>query len=154
MQVGMAHFHDDVFLTITYSNFLIEVQNNYQSGVTQLQQAKKLEPSMSDRFAIFVREQEHKQKAQSQSSGESAVDLVSYVEFQRNYRLLLRAHKGSLYATRHFWKQLLHHDVSFSALARAFRSIEVNKTKADRTYKMVLDRCVPCGCSCTRWLKL
>ncbi|KAG2450719.1 hypothetical protein HYH02_004557 [Chlamydomonas schloesseri] len=140
LKVGLAHFHDDVFLTITYSNFLIEVQNNYQSGVTQLQQAKKLEPSMSDRFAIFVREQEHKQKAQSQSSGESAVDLVSYVEFQRNYRLLLRAHKGSLYATRHFWKQLLHHDVSFSALARAFRSIEVNKTKADRTYKMVLDR--------------
>ncbi len=129
-----------MFLTITYSNFLIEVQNNYQSGVTQLQQAKKLEPSMSDRFAIFVREQEHKQKAQSQSSGESAVDLVSYVEFQRNYRLLLRAHKNALYATRHFWKQLLHHDVSFNALARAFRAIEVGKTKADRTYKMVLDR--------------
>ncbi|KAG2493479.1 hypothetical protein HYH03_008295 [Edaphochlamys debaryana] len=140
LKVGQAHFHDDVFLTITYSNFLIEVQNNYQSGVTQLQQAKKLEPSMSDRFAIFVREQEHKQKAQSQSSGESAVDLVSYVEFQRNYRLLLRAHKSALYATRHFWKQLLHHDVSFNALARAFRQIEVSKTKADRTYKMVLDR--------------
>ncbi|GFR48517.1 hypothetical protein Agub_g10412 [Astrephomene gubernaculifera] len=140
LKVGQAHFHDDVFLTITYSNFLIEVQNNYQSGVTQLQQAKKLEPSISDRFAIFVREQEHKQKAQSQSSGESAVDLVSYVEFQRNYRLLLRAHKSALYATRHFWKQLLHHDVSFNALARAFRQIEVSKTKADRTYKMVLDR--------------
>ncbi|GLI64845.1 hypothetical protein VaNZ11_008226 [Volvox africanus] len=140
IKVGLAQFHDDVFLTITYSNFLIEVQNNYQSGVTQLQQAKKLEPSISDRFAIFVREQEHKQKAQSQSSGESAVDLVSYVEFQRNYRLLLRAHKGALYATRHFWKQLLHHDVSFNALARAFRQIEVSKTKADRTYKMVLDR--------------
>ncbi|GLC33063.1 hypothetical protein PLESTB_000374500 [Pleodorina starrii] len=140
IKVGLAQFHDDVFLTITYSNFLIEVQNNYQSGVTQLQQAKKLEPPISDRFAIFVREQEHKQKAQSQSSGESAVDLVSYVEFQRNYRLLLRAHKSALYATRHFWKQLLHHDVSFNALARAFRQIEVSKTKADRTYKMVLDR--------------
>lgn len=57
LQIGLAHFHDDVFLTITYSNFLIEVQSNYQSGVQQLQNAKKLEPSISDRFAIFVREQ-------------------------------------------------------------------------------------------------
>ncbi len=55
-------------------------------------------------------------------------------------RLLLRAHKQALYATRHFWKQLLHHDVSFQCLARAFRNIEETKTKADRTYKMVLDR--------------
>ena len=35
---------------------------------------------------MFCREQEHKQKAQSASVGESAGDLVSYVEFQRNYR--------------------------------------------------------------------
>jgi hypothetical protein len=34
--------------------------------------------------------QEHKQKAQSQSSGESAVDLVSYVEFQVGYVTMFR----------------------------------------------------------------
>lgn len=54
--------------------------------------------------------------------------------------MLLNAHKQALYATRHFWKQLLHHDVSFQSLAKAFRNIEVSKAKADRTYKMILDR--------------
>ncbi len=35
---------------------------------------------------------------------------------------------------------LLHHDVSFTSLAKAFRNIEQSVAKADRTYKMVLDR--------------
>lgn len=103
-QSGLQRFPNDVFLTITYSSFLMEVQSNYSTGHTQLQAAKKLQPGMSDQFAIFVREQEHKQKAQSQSTGEGTVDLVSYVEFQRNYGLLLKAHKRSLSATKSFWK--------------------------------------------------
>lgn len=43
-------------------------------------------PSLHERFAIFVREQEHRQKATIATSGEMSTDLVSYVEFQRNYR--------------------------------------------------------------------
>lgn len=43
-------------------------------------------PSLHERFAIFVREQEHHQKAATATSGEASTDLVSYVEFQRNYK--------------------------------------------------------------------
>lgn len=52
--------------------------------------------NLSYRFSIFTREQEHKQKAAVSSSGESAADLVSYVEFQRNYRCggITKAHCG------------------------------------------------------------
>ncbi len=52
------------------------------------QNAKKMpNPSFLERFCLFIREQEHTQKASAASSGENAnVDLVSYVEFQRNYR--------------------------------------------------------------------
>jgi hypothetical protein len=43
--------------------------------------------SFLERFCIFVREQEHTQKASAATSGDNSnVDLVSYVEFQRNYR--------------------------------------------------------------------
>lgn len=48
--------------------------------------AKKLEPDWVERFGIFVREQQHMQRAHTSTTGESSVDLVSYVEFQRNYR--------------------------------------------------------------------
>ena len=66
-----------------YSSFLIDVEQSYQSGYKLLQTAKKASPSLSERFAIFSREQQHTQKSGSKAS--MATDLVSYVEFQRNY---------------------------------------------------------------------
>lgn len=35
----------------------------------------------------------------------------------------------------------MHRDVSFTILTDAFNSIELTVAKADKTYKMVLDRC-------------
>jgi hypothetical protein len=55
------------------------------------QAAKKLDPSFLMRYAIFSREQQHMQKSATSAAGgggraQAATDLVSYVEFQRNYR--------------------------------------------------------------------
>lgn len=52
----------------------------------------------------------------------------------------MRAHKTALYDTRDFWRQLLQTDVSFAALSNAFNTIEASIHKADRMYRMVLDR--------------
>ena len=60
------------------------LQSSYQSGYQALQAAKKApNPSLMERFCIFIREQEHTQKTSAASSGDANVDLVSYVEFQR-----------------------------------------------------------------------
>lgn len=40
-----------------------------------------------------------------------AVDLVSYVEFQKNYRSLLEYHKAALEATRDFWRLVMRETV-------------------------------------------
>ena len=37
MKAGLAQLPGDAFMAILYSNFLIDVQGSYQSGVTQLQ---------------------------------------------------------------------------------------------------------------------
>ena len=50
-----------------------------------LDTARKMDLNLSFRFSIFTREQEHKQKSASGATGDNASDLVSYVEFQRNY---------------------------------------------------------------------
>ena len=82
-QAGLAHFSTSAFLTILYGNFMIECQDNYHSGTSQLRAAKKMNPSAIERFIIYVREQEHMLKVHQQAGGESTIDLVSYVEFQR-----------------------------------------------------------------------
>jgi hypothetical protein len=70
-----------------------------------LQTAKKADPSYLERFAIFSREQQHTQKSAGNSG--QATDLVSYVEFQRNYRLVMKVHKEALLSMRAFWMCLL-----------------------------------------------
>ena len=82
-QAGLTHFSSSAFLTILYGNFMIECQDNYHSGMSQLRAAKKMNPSAIERFIIYVREQEHMLKVHQQAGGESTIDLVSYVEFQR-----------------------------------------------------------------------
>jgi hypothetical protein len=58
--------------------------------------------------------QEHTQKESgAKSGGANTVDLVSYVEYQRNHRLVLKTHKDALYAMRHFWQCLLHSKVGW-----------------------------------------
>ncbi|KAG2501688.1 hypothetical protein HYH03_000190 [Edaphochlamys debaryana] len=139
VKAGMMELPTDPRMIILYSSFLIDVQGSYQSGYTQLQTAKKQSPGPLERFAIFSREQEHTQKV-SGANGQGAVDLVSYVEFQRNHRLVVKAHREALMAMRSFWGLLLHTNVNFNQLSRALHRIEISVKAAERAYRMVLSR--------------
>lgn len=44
------------------------------------------------------------------------LDLMSYVEFQRNYLACVRAHKAALMTQRTFWNSLLKDNISFRDL--------------------------------------
>lgn len=86
LQAGLEQFPNSAFLQIVSANFAIGVKGDVAGGHAALARAKLMKPTVSEKFYIFVREQEHKQRMQSESSGEAAVDLVSYVEFEKNYR--------------------------------------------------------------------
>jgi hypothetical protein len=87
---GLQQFPISPFMRIVYANFLIVCREQMQSGWAQLELARKMHPNLSYRFSIFTWEQEHKQKAATSSTGNNAAtDLVSYVEFQKNYKNLM-----------------------------------------------------------------
>ncbi|KAG2497033.1 hypothetical protein HYH03_005036 [Edaphochlamys debaryana] len=140
LRAGIVLFPASAFAHILYSNLLIEVQNLNQAGQSQLMAAKKLNPGYVDRFAIFVREQQRLQQAHTSTTGDAAVDLMSYVEFQRNYRLLARATQRALTAQQAFWRLLLRSQIRFSQLTASFANIEAAQERAIKTYRMVLDR--------------
>jgi protein involved in temperature-dependent protein secretion len=54
-QVGMVRLSSSAGVTIFYSSFLIEVQESYQSALSQLQLARKMSPNICQKFTIFVR---------------------------------------------------------------------------------------------------
>ncbi|WIA17635.1 hypothetical protein OEZ85_014441 [Tetradesmus obliquus] len=142
IKAGLVRFPHSGHMVLIYVNFLGSVANSQQACSSQLQAAKKLEPSWLDRYVIFVRDQQQAARLQQHSGSnmESALDLVGYVEFQHSYRQVLKAHKTALYAQRSFWKVLLHSNVSFSAVVKAFRHIEATRGRADKTYQTVLER--------------
>ena len=96
--------------------------------------------SLLERFAIFSREQEHTQKETGNKSGENTLDLVSYVEYQRNHRLILKVHKEALFAMRQFWERLLQSRVSFVSLSQCIKKIDDSVKQAERVYRQVLIR--------------
>ncbi|GFR50532.1 hypothetical protein Agub_g12802 [Astrephomene gubernaculifera] len=141
IKAGLQLFPGRCYMLILYSNYLIDVLDNSQTGYSQMAAAKQAAPGWMQRFAIFAREQEQLQRLSSaRVGGEGGVDLVSYVEYQKNHRLVIRAHKDALIATRTFWQVLLHHHVRFTALASALNEIERTVLKAEAAYKMVLSR--------------
>jgi hypothetical protein len=81
------------------------------------QVVKKMDLGFLMRFAIFSREQQHTQRsaAGSPSSGQGQ-DLVSYVEFQRNYQLALKSHREALNRMQYVWEMLLHNAIKFRGL--------------------------------------
>jgi hypothetical protein len=89
-QCALVQLPKDPYIIVLHSSFLIDVQGSYQSGYSALQAAKKQDPSFLMRYAIFTREQQHMQKSANASGAggraQAATDLVTYVEFQRNYR--------------------------------------------------------------------
>ncbi|GAB4816720.1 hypothetical protein N2152v2_003766 [Parachlorella kessleri] len=138
-KAGLAQFPNSAYLNIAYSSFLIHQRGAMQVGAGLLEVARKLEPSMGERFMIFVRDREEKQRSGSGADG-SSHDLLSYVEFQNNFKALLDVHRQALKANRNFWRQLVRKDVAFSDLTKAFATMEGAEKRADSTFKMVLDR--------------
>jgi PAS domain S-box-containing protein len=140
MKGGLSFFGSEAEMALLYASFMIDVMKTMQSGHSQLVAAKNLKPNFSQQFAIFCREQAHIQASQTAASGESSVDLVSYVEFQKNQRMLVRSHRAALLTTRDFWKLLMADNIEFRALSRALNSIEDSRTSADKAYKTMLER--------------
>jgi len=141
IQIGLAHFPEHPRMINTQANFLISIQHNYQMGPSLLQHITKLEDStQADHYAVFAREQELKERSKEQNQGVGLSDLVGYVEFQRNFRMLARAYRASLMTLKAFWTALLHEDIEFKRLVDAFAKIEASAKRTDKVFKVLLER--------------
>ncbi len=87
LKSGVQQFPRSPYARIVHANLLIGERQKMQSGWQEVDQARKLDPNLSYQFSIFTWDQEHKQKTESAHTGNSsAIDLVSFVEFKKNYK--------------------------------------------------------------------
>eukprot|EP00775_Hariotina_reticulata_P009651 gene9651-9811_t len=136
LRCAMARLPDNPYLMTLLANLLIEVKHEGQMARTQLQLAGKANPSMVDRYFIFVSQQVIKKM----SNENETMDLMGYVEFQRSYRACVQAHKKALQAQRMFWHSMLRDAVPFKDLQVSLRLMDEAKQRASSIYKRVLER--------------
>eukprot|EP00983_Pelagomonas_calceolata_P055724 1144270-Pelagomonas_calceolata.AAC.5 len=87
----------------------------------------KLKPDILDKYRIFVIAQRAKRM---KDAADGTMDLQSYVEFKRNYRMLARVHKEALQNQRDFWKLFMHSKTQESTVKKALRDLEASSSRA------------------------
>ncbi|WIA20263.1 hypothetical protein OEZ85_006098 [Tetradesmus obliquus] len=135
LKSGMARLPGDPSLLVMYANFLI-VHSNGQAARTHMQMAQRAHPSLLGLYNIFVAQQLAKQLKRD---GEG-LDLLSHVEFQRNYSACVRAHKMALMSQRQFWASLLRDTIAFKDMQRSLQHMQSAEQRASAIYKRVLER--------------
>ena len=71
-------------------------------------------------------------------AGEQVTDMITYVEYKRNYQMVLLTHRRVLYTERKFWRCLLHSNINFSTLSETFKEIYLQRDKTKDMYKSML----------------
>jgi hypothetical protein len=71
-----------------------------------------------------------KQKRESESLGDEMLDLMSYIDFQNNFKAAKRFHYKARRAIRSFWRLLLDESVNVTDLPKAFKLIDNAESKA------------------------
>ncbi|WIA34679.1 hypothetical protein OEZ86_012993 [Tetradesmus obliquus] len=136
LKCAMARLPSNPELLLLHANFLIEVHKDGQAAHAQIQLAQKSNPGLLDSYSIYAAQQMSK-KLQKESDG---LDLLGYVEFQRNYRACVRAHKLALMAQRQFWSSLLRNSVRLVDLQASIQLMEQSEQRATAVYRRVLER--------------
>ncbi|GFR46428.1 hypothetical protein Agub_g7932, partial [Astrephomene gubernaculifera] len=137
IKAGLAMFPTSAYMVLLHANFMIDVLGVSQSGSRRVQDARRLEPSLMCRFIMFVRQQSQTHK--DNNSQGATMDMLSYVEYQRKQRIVLRLHREALQAMCNFWRYLDTSNISFRQLSKALAKIEASVYQAQKAYRVVLD---------------
>jgi len=138
---GISEFPQSGALMMHYSNFLHFVQHDSVNSIAHLTKASKGSSGTVLRYVFYVRDRWHRlASASSGFGGDGAMDLLSYVEFQHQYKGVQRGHTQVLKMGRTFWRQLLRKDLKFRHLARVVVYLREAQDGANTIYRAMLER--------------
>jgi PAS domain S-box-containing protein len=123
---------------MVYANYCFGFLNNPKLGTVYLDRTRHLNPAFDIRFYLYKKDSEIQQQIQSESLGGEALNLVSYIEFQRNFKLARKFHTKAAQSIRAFWSSLLHEDMDINLLTQAFKRIDMAESKAQEHYNALL----------------
>jgi len=130
-----AHMH------LAYSNFLLEVRGNVLRAANVLNEARKLQPDVTERFAIFSRDQDAINR-QAEATGENGVTgvLGGFAAFttmlDNSNAVLARVDR----LQRSFWRALTSRNFSVERLADVMQDLNETRAKVEEAMAHMLKR--------------
>lgn len=98
LKKAIEQYPEDSFVHLTYCNYLLAFNKQLSDKAhVMLDLSRRMHPPFVDRFCIFMRDRERLQKVQAQTSGETTMDLVSYIEFQTKFKTALQVCGGRFF---------------------------------------------------------
>eukprot|EP00741_Cyanophora_paradoxa_P008210 tig00000025_g7945.t1 len=139
-QQGLKLYPKSAPVYLAYSNYLKAFKDNQQLEFTYVDRSRHLPLDFSLRYAIFRKDREKEQSSRS-DGGEGGMDLVSYVEFQKQLKAAKEGHFKCMRAMKLFWTVLQEDDeTALARLSDIFRLVDTYETMADKNYTALLQK--------------
>lgn len=133
---GLNIFPTRPAVHILNASFLMQVRGDVQGCRTHLQLAGKHNPDLLERYFLFAAHE----MAKRFKERDMGMDMMAYVEFQRNYRACVCAHKLALVSQQRFWQTMTRELITFENVQRCLEAMEKRQRQATRVYKRVMER--------------
>ena len=117
--------------------FLENVKNNKESAKYLLEEARRRNPSLSERYFIFTKLQVGK----SENSNEAGMDVAKYIKFQQMYKVIVKAHKKTLASIKSFWKLIYsNNEPALESMTKCFTRIDASESECSKLYMNALNK--------------
>eukprot|EP00883_Tetradesmus_obliquus_P009381 jgi/Sobl393_1/2054/SZX61184.1 len=137
---GAARYgREEPFMLTLQASFSIFVHRDTAMARMQLQQVDRDKAGLLLAYAQFCCGEYLKASKDAAGQG-GMLDLASFVEFARNYRSAVRAHRAALLTQRSFWRVLLKERVKYDDLEECLAALGKAELKATAVYRRVLER--------------
>eukprot|EP00002_Diphylleia_rotans_P036909 TRINITY_DN8189_c0_g1_i13.p1 TRINITY_DN8189_c0_g1~~TRINITY_DN8189_c0_g1_i13.p1 ORF type:complete len:2011 (-),score=323.31 TRINITY_DN8189_c0_g1_i13:314-6346(-) len=138
---GVEMYPESFLLQMCYINFLFFMSKQIDKFRIQAKLLNDTSPPFDVRFMVYRRNKELFQQRQSDNVGSMTMDLVSYIEFQTNYKAARKYHANALRSIRQFWILLMADDkLDIELLPRAAKHITEATASAQHYYETLLRR--------------
>eukprot|EP00698_Gefionella_okellyi_P004335 TRINITY_DN14010_c0_g1_i1.p1 TRINITY_DN14010_c0_g1~~TRINITY_DN14010_c0_g1_i1.p1 ORF type:complete len:1755 (-),score=433.27 TRINITY_DN14010_c0_g1_i1:30-5294(-) len=141
-QQGEAQFPKSAYVRMCHANFLVNyTEETAKAGEIMKLTAANHKPPFDLRFLIFSRGMDLERATVSNTLGQQTeVDVIGFVEFQKNYKLAKHYHQEALERIQVFWRLLLKNDIDLTQLAQVAQRIEIAQKRCTEAYTKLSDR--------------
>ncbi|KAJ3090546.1 hypothetical protein HK102_003406 [Quaeritorhiza haematococci] len=132
-------YPDSAYIRLLRLTFMWCMTTDSNTVIGKSDEISKMHPSFLVRFFLFKMNQKSKQKnAAMKARKDDAMDLVSYVEFQKYYQEAQRYNNKAVTAIRYFWSLFLRSKITFSTFNNAAEAVETHTKRANEVYQILL----------------